>query len=233
MDKQPNPRHRNLADKYRPTKLESLVGADHLINPIKEMVTSKMLPNCVLLYGPSGSGKTTIARMLMRYFNCKTHDACGKCPSCKELNAGPVADLSENNAAEARGIDDVRRLIAASQYRPTYRARIMLLDECFPADTMIEYAPGELATIKDIVENPLAYPTVASWNVESGRLEQKTITARAHTGKRRLIRVHLSDGSCQDCTPNHQWWSVTRGAMVRADELQPNEQLLSLAEVGL
>jgi len=57
---------RPLADRMRPTKLEDILGQDHLVGPggpIGRMVASGRLAS-MILWGPPGSGKTTITRLL-------------------------------------------------------------------------------------------------------------------------------------------------------------------------
>jgi putative ATPase len=57
---------RPLADRLRPTRLDEVVGQDHLLGPegpIGAMVAARELSSLVL-WGPPGSGKTTIARLL-------------------------------------------------------------------------------------------------------------------------------------------------------------------------
>jgi putative ATPase len=57
---------RPLADRLRPSKLEAVVGQDHLLQPegpIGRMAASGRLAS-MILWGPPGSGKTTIARLL-------------------------------------------------------------------------------------------------------------------------------------------------------------------------
>lgn len=52
-----------LAYRMRPTKLEEVVGQQHLVGPgkiINRMVNAKMLSS-MILYGPPGTGKTSIA----------------------------------------------------------------------------------------------------------------------------------------------------------------------------
>lgn len=52
-----------LAYRMRPTKLDEIVGQQHLVGPgkiIDRMVTAKMLSS-MILYGPPGTGKTSIA----------------------------------------------------------------------------------------------------------------------------------------------------------------------------
>ena len=55
-----------LADRLRPTRLEDVLGQDHLLQgegPIAHMLAAGRLAS-LILWGPPGSGKTTIARLL-------------------------------------------------------------------------------------------------------------------------------------------------------------------------
>ena len=57
---------RPLADRMRPTKLEEVVGQDHLLAEdatLGRMLASGRLPS-LILWGPPGCGKTSIARLL-------------------------------------------------------------------------------------------------------------------------------------------------------------------------
>ena len=62
---------RPLADRLRPSKLEEVVGQDHLVGadaPLGRMIKSGKI-NSFILWGPPGCGKTTIARILAEYTN--------------------------------------------------------------------------------------------------------------------------------------------------------------------
>ncbi len=55
-----------LAERRRPTSLDTIVGQSHLVEPgkiIHEIIAKKQ-PTSLILWGPPGSGKTTLARII-------------------------------------------------------------------------------------------------------------------------------------------------------------------------
>ncbi len=57
-----------LAEKYRPEKLEDVLGQEHLTSEgkiIAEIIKNKR-PTSLILWGPAGSGKTTLARIIAK-----------------------------------------------------------------------------------------------------------------------------------------------------------------------
>lgn len=123
----------SLAVRYRPKQLADLIGQDHIAQQVLGMFKKNKMPASIMLHGPTGLGKTTVARMIARMVNCTgerdtaTYAPCNECPNCK---MGDHPDVLELNAAEARGIDDVRNLIQQSRNMPTMgNKRIFILDE--------------------------------------------------------------------------------------------------------
>lgn len=116
------------ATKYRPRKFGEVVGQTDVVTRLKGIIKSRELPNAILLAGPSGCGKTTLARIFARYVNCDEGTACGKCSSCQEpFDNHP--DILEMNAADSRGIDDIRNLIKQAQFKPRNHIRVFIIDE--------------------------------------------------------------------------------------------------------
>lgn len=55
-----------FADRFRPSKIEDMVGQSHIIGENKVMnriIQSGNIPN-MIFYGPPGTGKTTLANII-------------------------------------------------------------------------------------------------------------------------------------------------------------------------
>ena len=123
-----------LALRYRPKTLKEVVGQDAAKKTLTGMFKNNRAPNAIMLVGTTGVGKTTLARLIGRYLNCSTGNACNKCGSCINMNAvnrgaGDHPDYLEVNASESGNIETVRKLIESSRYIPENRLRIFMLDE--------------------------------------------------------------------------------------------------------
>lgn len=119
---------KSLATKYRPLTLDYVIGQDDVVDKIKGAIKTKRLPSTFLLTGGTGRGKTTVSRLIARYINCDTFNACGKCENCKAEENHP--DFEDLNMASSRGIDDVKEVIRRARNAPRLgRFRIILLDE--------------------------------------------------------------------------------------------------------
>lgn len=125
-----------LTNKYRPRRLEDLVGQENAVDIIRGMLEGGRISRTNLISGPYGSGKTTVARLLSMYVNCQAEDRklsdppCGKCPGCKDVLGSSGRDYMEINAADSRGIDAIRAVIDAAQYKAAGNYRIFVFDEC-------------------------------------------------------------------------------------------------------
>ena len=227
----------SLAVQYRPRNLTDLIGQDHISKQVLGMFKSGKMPSSIMLHGSTGLGKTTVARILTRMINCSAEERdenftpCGECPSCRMTEHPDVLEL---NAAEARGIDDVRNLIQQSKNMPSLgNKRIFILDEvhqlttqaqqCLPGDMVVATPLGDVA-INDLSPGDEVY----SFNHSTLQTETSVVVATQQMGTKELLEIELSDGGILRCTPDHKVWSESRNSYIRADELTLEDELRTI-----
>lgn len=132
----------NLALKYRPKSLVDLVGQDHNVRILNNIITQHMageeLPAVFLFAGSRGTGKTTTARILAKLLNCDhllatngaLIQACGSCIVCKNIDKFMSVDIIEIDAASHGNVDSVRGLKEQTMYQSHAKMRMITIDEC-------------------------------------------------------------------------------------------------------
>ena len=124
-------------EKYRPRKLEDVVGNEETLVRLQAIAKDGNLPNLILC-GPPGTGKTSSVHAL-------AHELLGD--SYKD-------GVLELNASDARGIDVVRNRIKSFAMNkvtlPKGRQKIIILDE---ADSMTTAAQQALRRTMEIYSN--------------------------------------------------------------------------------
>ncbi len=124
-----------LARKYRSQDFKSLIGQDVLVKTLTTAINTSRIAHAYILTGIRGTGKTSTARIMAKALNCLSGDGatpnpCGVCENCRAITAGQHIDVMEIDAASHTGVDNMRDILDAAQYRPTNgRYKVYIIDE--------------------------------------------------------------------------------------------------------
>lgn len=124
-----------LARKYRSQDFQSLIGQDVLVKTLTTAINTSRIAHAYIFTGIRGTGKTSTARILAKALNCQSSDKatatpCGVCENCRAIAAGQHIDVLEIDAASHTGVDNMRDILDAAQYRPTNgRYKVYIIDE--------------------------------------------------------------------------------------------------------
>lgn len=104
---------RNLAEKYRPTRLENMVGQGRALRALRRIIDEGYMSGGFVFEGPTGTGKTTAALALVDELGADRHWDFVKVP------------------AKGCTVDAVRKIAAGARFAPVGKGgyRVWLVDE--------------------------------------------------------------------------------------------------------
>ena len=102
---------------------------------------------------------------------------------------------------------------------------LVIIDECFPAKTMVWLGGKKFAPIEQMYNKGLKVPSMN----KDGTIEMKPI----YDGFKRpaiegLLELTMEDGSMFRCTPGHLLWSNDRKCWVEARDIRHDEDIASI-----
>lgn len=128
-----NEKYIPLYRKYRPQRLEEIVGQEHIKRALKNAITQNKISHAYLFTGPRGTGKTSTARIFAKSLNCvegPTINPCGVCENCVNITNSVPMDVVEIDAASNRKVEDAQNILEKVMYAPvSSRYKIYIIDE--------------------------------------------------------------------------------------------------------
>ena len=198
-----------------PRSFSEFVGNARAVRILRASIERGRLPHALIFAGPEGVGKKTLALILARLLNCLSPangEPCGRCRSCRKIDAGvhPDVIVVQPDGAFIK-IEQVRAIRAEAAYQPFEgRFRVVVLDG---ADRMrpegancllktLEEPPSRTVLILVTAQPYLLLPTISSRSqllqfgpIPEDRIAEHLVRAAGLRPEEARLAAALADGS--------------------------------------
>ncbi|SJZ48166.1 DNA polymerase III subunit gamma/tau [Mycoplasmopsis verecunda] len=122
--------YKTLYRKYRPKTFEEVVGQNHVVKTLQNIIATNKIGHAYLFCGPKGTGKTSVAKIFANVLNCShKNNATKACDLCLQ-NFNDSLDIIEMDAASNNGVDEIRDLKEKIEQAPiNSKYKIYIIDE--------------------------------------------------------------------------------------------------------
>ncbi len=144
-----------LYRKWRPSTFQDVKGQDHIVQTLKNQITTGRIGHAYLFCGTRGTGKTSIAKIFARAVNCEhpvDGSPCNECDTCRSISGSSSMNVVEIDAASNNGVENIREIREQVQYPPTEgKYRVYIIDEVHMLST------GAFNALLKTLEEPPSY----------------------------------------------------------------------------
>ena len=186
--------YKALYRKYRPENLLEVVGQEHVITTLKNIITNNQTSHAYLFAGPRGTGKTSVALAFAKTLNCtnlkENNVPCKTCKQCKSVKNS--LDIIEIDAASNNGVGEIRSLIDNVKYAPSIsKYKVYIIDEVHML------SKGAFNALLKTLEEPPKYVIFILATTEAHKIPS-TILSRTqrfnfHKIDNSIIKKHLKE----------------------------------------
>lgn len=115
---------------YRPSNFNEVVGQDHIVRTLVNLIKMNKISHGYLFCGPRGTGKTSIAKIFANAINCIHSEQPEQiCQICLQ-NSNKTLDIIEIDAASNNSVNDIRTIREQVEFAPTNSPyKIYIIDE--------------------------------------------------------------------------------------------------------
>jgi putative ATPase len=193
-----------LAERMRPTKLEEVVGQEHVLGPGKmlALLLEGQLKQSLLLWGPPGVGKTTLARLIAQRSELRFTPFSAVLSGIKEVRevmAEASAERARSGLRTLLFVDEIHRFNKAQQdaFLPFMESGDIVLIGATTENPSFELNSALLSRSRVVILQPLSTEALVQL-LERALAEERGLAGRVRADRTALERIaNAADGDAR------------------------------------